>query len=330
MEYIELSHGGGGKQSNDLIKQMFFKHFSNDILLSNEDAACLHVNKKIAFSTDSFTVNPIFFNGGDIGKLSIAGTVNDLVMAGAKPLYLSAAFIIEEGFCLNELEKIVISMKNEMQKSGVKIVTGDTKVVPKSHVDKIFINTAGIGEIVCENISANNLANGQKIILSNQIGKHGSCILTQREGLEFEGDLQSDCASLWSVLKKVFDKNIKITALRDATRGGLSAVLNEWANASNVGIEINEELIPVSNEVKGVCEFLGFEPYELANEGTFLMCVDDEKAVLEILKNDPLTKHASCIGEVNMEHKNKVVLKNSWGSKRFLDYPSGELLPRIC
>lgn len=332
MKKIQLSHGGGGEESGDLIEKLFFKYFKNDILLAQEDAASLSVGKKIAFTTDSFTVTPIFFNGGDIGKLAIAGTVNDLAMAGAKPLYLSASFIIEEGFLVKDLEMIVKSMSQEMEKSGVKVVTGDTKVVPRGGCDKIFINTSGIGEIICDNISANNLKNGQKIIVSNEVGNHGSCILAAREELNFQSDLKSDCASLWSPICDLIENKIKPIALRDATRGGLSAVLNEWAKASNVCINIYEDKIPIADEVKGICEFLGFEPYELANEGTFVLCVDEiyEKKAVKILRKNKLTANATCIGEVNKEHKSKVILNTPWNSKRFLQSPSGELLPRIC
>lgn len=331
MKNIQLAHGGGGEESGELIKNLFFKHFKNDILLKNEDAASLEVSGKIAFTTDSFTVTPIFFSGGDIGKLAIAGTVNDLAMAGAKPLYLSASFIIEEGLSLSELEKIVISMKEEMEKSGVKIVTGDTKVVPRGSCDKIFINTSGVGKIECE-VSANSLKNGQKIIVSNEVGNHGSCILAAREELSLESGLKSDCASLWSPVWDLIQSGVKLVALRDATRGGLSAVLNEWANASNVCINVFEDKIPVANEVKGVCEFLGFEPYELANEGTFILCVDeeDEKKALDILHKNPLTQKASCIGNIGGKHQKRVVLNTPWNSQRFLEPPQGELLPRIC
>lgn len=332
MKYIHLAHGGGGEETRKLIEELFFTHFKNDILLSQEDAASLSVGNRIAFTTDSFTVTPIFFSGGDIGKLAIAGTVNDLAMAGAKPLYLSVSFIIEEGFLVSELEQIVKSMSLEMAKSGVKIVTGDTKVVPRGSCDKIFINTSGIGEIICDNISANHLKNGQKIIVSNEVGNHGSCILSAREELSLKSDLKSDCASLWSPVSDLLSQGIKPVALRDATRGGLSAVLNEWANASSVCINVHEDKIPIANEVKGVCEFLGFEPFELANEGTFILCVEpkDELRALEIMRKNPLTQKASCIGEVSGKHPKRVVLNTPWSSQRFLEPPQGELLPRIC
>jgi hydrogenase expression/formation protein HypE len=329
---ILLSHGGGGEEMQSLISGLFFKHFANEILDKMEDSAALYVKNKIAFTTDSFTVTPIFFNGGDIGKIAVAGTINDLLSAGAKPFYMSCGFIIEEGFLYEDLESIVISMKKELQKSGAKIVAGDTKVVPKGKADGIFINTSGIGEIVCENISSHNLSEGDTIIVSNEVGNHGACILANREELRVDGDLKSDCASLSAPILALFERGIKPKALRDATRGGLSAVLNEWALASNVGIEINESDILVSNEVRGLCEIFGFEPYELANEGTIAICVrkEDAKETLKILREFDECKKAGIIGTVLNSYNQHVILKSPWGTSRFLEPPKGELLPRIC
>lgn len=329
---VLLTHGGGGEEMSELIKDIFYKHFGNEILNKNEDAASLNVKENIAFTTDSFVVTPLFFNGGDIGKIAIAGTINDLVSMGAKPLYLSCGFIIEEGFSISELEKIVISMSKEMQKSGVKIVCGDTKVVPRGFVDKIFINTSGIGEIVCKDISSSNLGIDDTILITNKIGNHGACILSSRKELEIAKNIKSDCASLWHPINELFKNNIKPKALRDATRGGLSAVLNEWANASNVGILVNEDDVLVENEVKGVCEIFGFEPYEFANEGTIVICIknEDAKKVVDILKNFEETKFVHVVGKVTNEYKKQVVLKSAWGTSRYLESPKGELLPRIC
>jgi len=323
---ITLAYGGGGEETNKLIKELFYKNFSNEILERAEDAAVININGKTAFTTDSFTIDPIFFNGGDIGKLSIAGTCNDLAMMGAKPKFLSASFIIEEGFEFSDLEKIVSSMSNELKKIGAKIVCGDTKVVPKGTVDKIFINTTGIGEVIKDNISAHNLKIGDKILVSRDIGRHGSVVLAKRFGVDSE--IESDCKVLWDEVKTLINAGIEIKAMRDATRGGLSAVLNEWAEASEVGIEIDEEKIPISDEVLGLCEIFGFEPMDLANEGTFIIAVDnkDSQKVLEILKK--FNSSASIIGEV-VEGK-RVVLKTEYGSKRYIDLPKGELLPRIC
>ncbi len=330
---IMLSQGGGGEETNSLIKELFFKYFDNEILLKMEDAAVLTLNSnKIAFTTDSFTVNPIFFNGGNIGKLAIAGTVNDISMMGAKPLYLTCSFMIEEGFAYKDLEKIVKSMSEELKISGAKIVAGDTKVVPKGSVDGIFINTSGIGEIIKEGISAHNLSSGDSIIVSNEVGNHGACILAKREDIELDMELKTDCASLWPMIEALIKEGVKIKSLRDATRGGLSAVLNEWAETSGVCIEVDEDKIPVADEVKGICEMLGFEPYEFANEGTMIICVEEgeEEKTLAILQKFDITKKASFIGKVSNKYKQKVILNTPWGSSRYLEPPKGELLPRIC
>ncbi|MDX1808151.1 MAG: hydrogenase expression/formation protein HypE [Sulfurospirillaceae bacterium] len=330
---IMLSQGGGGEETQSLIKELFFKYFDNEILLKMEDAAVLSLNsKKIAFTTDSFTVSPIFFNGGNIGKLAIAGTVNDIAMMGAKPLYLTCSFMIEEGFSYDELESIVKSMSEELKVSGAKIVSGDTKVVPKGGVDGLFINTSGIGEIMMEHISAHNLSNGDSIIVSNEVGNHGACILAKREDIQLETELKTDCATLWPMIEAMIEEGVKIKSLRDATRGGLSAVLNEWCETSGVCIEVDEDKIPVSNEVKGICEMLGFEPYEFANEGTMLICVEagEEEKALNILRKFDKTHKASLIGKVSNKYNNKVILNTPWGSSRYLEPPKGELLPRIC
>lgn len=332
MRYIQLSHGGGAQETNSLIHDLFYKHFDNEILLKAEDAALLHVNRKVAFTTDSFTVSPLFFNGGDIGKLAVAGTVNDLTMMGAKPLYLSAAFIIEEGFPFSELEKIVISMQEELAKSGAKIVCGDTKVVPKGSADKIFISTSGIGSQQTDNISAHNIKQGDAIIVSRDIGRHGATILSAREEIELESSLSSDCETLWPVIAALINENIKIKAMRDATRGGLAAVLNEWAYASDICIEIEEDKLPICNEVQGVCEMFGFEAYDFANEGTFILAIDadDVDKALHILHQYEFSSNASHIGKASDEKPKKVILHSAWGSRRYLDFPKGELLPRIC
>lgn len=332
MSQIQLSHGGGGEETNRLIHDLFYRYFSNDILISAEDAALLEINNKIAFTTDSFTVNPIFFNGGNIGKLAIAGTVNDLSMMGAKPLYLSAAFMIEEGFAFDDLECIVRSMAEELKKSGAKIVCGDTKVVPKGAVDKIFINTSGIGEVLKEGISANTIQEGDVLIVSGDVGRHGAAILMEREGLGISGDLQSDCATLWPAVHALINADISISAMRDATRGGLSAVLNEWAEQSNVCLEIKEKSIPVDDAVQGICELFGFEALDFANEGTFILALspNDATKAINVLQRLDTTFKAAVIGEVSMIKPGKVILHSAYGSSRYLDLPKGELLPRIC
>ena len=328
---LTLAHGNGGQENNELITEVFYEAFKNDILSKSEDAAVIE-NGKLAFSTDSFTVSPIFFNGADIGKLAICGTCNDLAMMGAKPKYLTCSVIIEEGFSLSDLEKIVLSMKSELAKNGAIVVSGDTKVVPKGAVDKIFINTTGIGEILYKGISSNSISDDDLILVNRDIGAHGATIFAAREGMDLETSLKSDCNSLYPQVKALIDAGVKITALRDATRGGVSAVLNEWAKQSNVCIEIEEEKIPVCDEVNGICELLGFEALSLANEGTFVLAIakDDAQKALEVLQTFEEAKNASIIGKVTQQYDQKVVLHSQWGTKRFLDVPSGELLPRIC
>ncbi|MFN3977793.1 hydrogenase expression/formation protein HypE [Sulfurihydrogenibium azorense] len=332
MKQIMLAHGGGGEETQKLIKELFFKYFNNEILISMEDSAVLNINSKVAFTTDSFTISPIFFSGGDIGKLAIAGTVNDLSVMGAKPLYLSCSFIIEEGFPFEDLEKIVKSMAEELKKTGTLIVTGDTKVVPKGFVDKIFINTSGLGKVVYEGVSAHNLSEGDSVIVSGTVGDHGACIMAQREGIDMQTDLISDCDSVWTLVEDLIKGNVKIKAMRDPTRGGLSAVLNEWAECSKVEIEVLEEKIPVKPQVQGLCELLGLEPYVLANEGRIVVAVskEDTEKALEILGKNPLGKDAQLIGKVNSKGKKRVILKTSYGSLRIMEPPAGEILPRIC
>lgn len=332
MKSVQLSHGGGGEETGSLIHDLFYRHFGNDILIKSEDAAVLQVEKKIAFTTDSFTVSPLFFNGGDIGKLAVAGTVNDLAMMGARPLYLSAAFMIEEGLAFEELEQIVISMATELEKSGAKIVCGDTKVVPRGGVDKLFINTAGIGEVLREDISVLNLHEGDVIIASRDVGRHGATVLMAREGLDVMSDLESDCETLWPAVEALIEGNISISAMRDATRGGLSAVLNEWAQSSGVCLEIEESAVNISDEVRGICEMFGFEAMDFANEGAFILAVAPLHAAfaIEILQRFDFCRDAAVIGRVTRQHDGKVVLHSRYGSRRFLDLPKGELLPRIC
>lgn len=326
---ITIAHGNGGEENNELIKKVFYKHFANDILQKSEDAAVIEEGR-LAFTTDSFTVSPLFFPGGDIGKLAICGTCNDLAMMGAKPKYLTCSVIIEEGFSTEELESIVLSMKHELKINGAIIVSGDTKVVPKGSVDKLFINTSGIGTVEQKGISASALKEGMSILVSRDIGTHGATIFAAREGISLESSLQTDCASLYPQVKALMDADVHIIALRDATRGGLAAVLNEWAKSSGVCIEVEEEKIPVCEEVKGICELLGFEAVNLANEGTFVLVVskENEAKALRILQATHIT--SACIGKVSMLYKDKVILNSSWGTKRFLDLPTGELLPRIC
>lgn len=329
MKQIKLVHGNGGAENNELISKVFYKAFKNDILEKSEDAAVIE-GGSLAFSTDSFTVTPLFFAGADIGKLAVCGTCNDLAMMGAKPKYLTCSVIIEEGFSVDELERIVSSMQKELEINGAQVVSGDTKVVPRGSVDGIFINTTGIGEILQSGISSNSISEDDLILLSRDIGCHGATIFASREGIELSSALQSDCASLYPVVKSLIDDGINITAMRDATRGGVSAVLNEWARQSDICIEIDEEKIAISDEVMGLCELLGFDAMSLANEGTFLLAVKKEEAEKAELILKTFNKNASIIGRVTDKYLKKVITNSAWGTQRFLDTPSGELLPRIC
>ena len=328
---ITLAQGNGGEENNELITKIFYKAFANEILQRSEDAAVIH-GGELAFSTDSFTVSPLFFAGADIGKLAVCGTCNDLAMMGAQPKYLTCSVIIEEGFEIESLERIVESMKKELAINGALVVSGDTKVVPRGSVDKIFINTTGIGLILKKGISSNNITSDDVILVNRDIGAHGATIFAAREGIEMSSALKSDCNSLYPQVKALLDAGVAITAMRDATRGGVAAVLNEWAKQSNICIEVEEEKIPISDEVKGICEMLGFEATALANEGTFLLAVKKEDAsrALEILKTFSECANATEIGIVTQKYPKKVILKSAWGTSRFLETPSGELLPRIC
>jgi len=330
-EKITLSHGGGGEETQKLIRELFIEHFKNPILERMEDSAILEVKGKIAYTTDGFTVKPHFFKGGDIGKLTVAGTVNDLAVAGAQPLYMSVSFILEEGFPLRDLKRIVESMAQSAREVGVWIVTGDTKVLPKGGVDGIVISASGIGRVIYEGLSSANLSEGDIIIVSGFIGDHGAAVTAQRLG--FDLPVASDCAPLWGLIEKILKGGFKLKAMRDPTRGGLSAVLYEWAQSSKVDIEVEEEKIPVRDEVWGLCEFLGLEPYHLACEGRVVIAVEAEDApkVLEVLKNHPLGKEARIIGKVRgKSDRPKVILKTPYGVERVMEPPAGELLPRIC
>lgn len=331
---ILLSHGSGGKQTNKLISDLFIKYFNNSIINEMNDAAQLTLEgNRIAFTTDSFVVNPIFFNGGNIGKLAICGTVNDIAVSGAKPLFLSSAFIIEEGFEITKLEEIVKAMAEEAEKAGVKIVAGDTKVVENGSADGIFINTTGIGIIRDDvNIKASNAVVGDVVIVNGTLGDHGITIMCERNGLGFDGDIQSDCASLNGLIDFMLQVSTDIHVLRDATRGGVAAVLNEIAEASNVSIKLSEKSIPVKDEILGVCEFLGLDPLYIANEGKICAFVPEEHAaeVLEAMKKHPLGTNSSIIGKVVENSGNKVYIDTVVGGQRIVDMPSGQQLPRIC
>ncbi|EJC2356113.1 hydrogenase expression/formation protein HypE [Campylobacter coli] len=324
MKNISLAHGGGGEEMNELLTKLF-KIFDSKILNESNDAAILG---NLALSTDSFVLSPIFLDDEvNIGKLCVCGSINDVLMVGAKPKYLSLGLILEEGFELEKLERILKSIKEECEKCGVMLVCGDTKVVPKGKADEIYINTTALGEIISKKESKNIKA-GLSILLSGDIGRHGASVLIKRN--ELEADIKSDCKALDKEVLELLEKNIKVVAMRDVTRGGLSAVLNEWAKQSGNDLLIFEEKIKIQDEVLGLCELFGYEAYELANEGTFILCVEkeDELKALEILKK--YNVNASIIGEVLEEKKARVILQNAYGAKRFLESPKGELLPRIC
>lgn len=329
MKKVTLAHGSGGVESNKLINDIFFEAFQNSFLAKGEDAGTVGSIQNVAITTDSYIVSPLFFAGGDIGKISVCGSCNDLAVSGAKPMYLSVGFIIEEGFAIDDLKKIVHSMAKELHINGAKIVTGDTKVAPRGSVDKLFINTTAIGEIQKNGLGFKNLQEGDNILVSGSIGEHGSTIFCAREGINLNSSLQSDCESLWPVVSELIASSSNIIAMRDATRGGIAAVLNEWANGADICITCDENSIPVKDEVKGVCELLGFDPLNLANEGRFIIAVrGDCNETMRILKNH--NQSAAIIGRVEGAHKKKVILNSAYNTKRFMDYPSGELLPRIC
>lgn len=333
-EKILLDHGSGGRASHVLISELILKYFKNPILENLDDSAVFDIEEgRLAFSTDSYTVDPIFFPGGDIGELAVNGTVNDLAMLGAKPLYLSVGFIVEEGFSISDLELILASMKKAAKEAEVSIVTGDTKVVPKGTADKIFVNTSGVGFIPeGANISGKNAKPGDKIIVSGTIADHGVTILTQREGLSFESNLKSDTAPLNHLVEKIIKASDQIHVLRDPTRGGVATSLNEIAQQSDVGVLLYENRIPVRDEVIGACELLGLDPLYIANEGKLIAIVgsDHSELILQIMKKNKYGKQAKIIGEVIDDHPGKVLLKTTIGGTRIVDMLTGEQLPRIC
>ena len=337
-ERIVLGHGSGGKLTADLIDKIFLPAFRNPTLDKLDDQAVLIIGgARLAFSTDSFVVTPIFFPGGDIGRLAVHGTVNDLAMSGARPLYLSAAFILEEGLAVDDLRRVVESMRGAAAEAGVQLVTGDTKVVDRGKGDQIFITTTGIGVIDQDiSISADRARPGDKIILSGYIGDHGMTIMSQREGLEFEGAIASDCAPLSGLVSAMLSTasptNDFIHTLRDPTRGGVATTLNEIAKHANVGMVLDERMIPVRETVKGACEVLGLDPLYVANEGKLLALVvpDMAGAVLQQMRQHPLGQDAVVIGEVVESHPGMVLMKTEIGGTRVLDVMFGEQLPRIC
>ncbi|MFC2026501.1 hydrogenase expression/formation protein HypE [Chloroflexota bacterium] len=330
---VLLAHGSGGKLAHEILRNSFLSALDNPILSPLDDSAIISAEGRLAFTTDSYVVQPIFFPGGDIGKLAICGTVNDLAMVGAFPLYLSLAFIIEEGLPIKDLEKVVASIKETAEAAGIKIVTGDTKVVNRGSADRLFINTAGIGIIPPGiNISGHNARSGDAVIISGTIGDHGIAVLSQREGLGFATKLESDCSPLNKLVAEMLEVSNAIRCLRDPTRGGLASTLNELAEQSGVSIRIEEDKIPVREEVGSACEMLGLDPLHVANEGKLVAIVDtgDAEAIVARMRKNQYGRDATIIGEVQEKHPGRVVMKTRLGTSRIVDMLVGELLPRIC
>ncbi len=331
-EKILLSHGSGGRASRRLIEEVFLKNFTNPQLAPLDDSAELPLKERLAFTTDSYVVKPLFFPGGDIGRLSISGTVNDLWMKGAKPLFLSASFIIEEGLEWELLRRVAASMASTAKEAGVEVVCGDTKVVEKGGADRLFITTAGVGRIWSGvEVSGAGAKPGDVVICSGTIGDHGMAILSRREGIEIKSPLKSDCAPLTPLMERLLKETTGVHSLRDPTRGGLATTLNEIAHSSKVGIFLKEEEIPVREEVRGICELLGFDPLYVANEGKFILILPAEEAqrALRALRSHPLGRDAQVIGWVEEEPEG-VFLKTRIGGTRPLLMLEGEQLPRIC
>jgi len=336
-EKILLAHGDGGKSMHKLIEELFKKKFSNEILDELGDSAVIKIppckNSKFSFTTDSYVVNPLFFPGGDIGKLAVCGTVNDLAVSGAQPLYISCGFIIEEGLEYKILEKVTDSIAKTAKKENVKIVTGDIKVVEKNSADKLFINTSGIG-IIDGNvkISKREIKPSDKIIVSGSLGEHGLAILYARGGFDFSGSIKSDCAPLGGLVQKILSVSRNIKFMRDPTRGGLAVTLNEIVEKMGFGVLLSEEALPIKKEVKAMCEILGFDPLYMANEGKVVVVVSSRDApfVLKTMRRHPFGKNSCIIGEIVKTPKQSVLLKTKIGGLRVIDMPTSSQLPRIC
>ncbi len=335
--YVSLAHGAGGEASVRLVRDVFMHSFGGEVLRRMEDSARLPATlaegERLALTTDSYVITPIFFPGGDIGKLSICGTVNDLAMVGARPRYITCGFILEEGFALEDLARLTRSMAATAAEVGVEIVAGDTKVVGRGAADGIFINTAGVGVIPAGmEIAADAARPGDLVAVSGTVGEHGAAILAAREGFRFGEALASDCAPLWDLVCSLFDGGVKPAVLRDPTRGGLAAVLNEIATSSGVGVRVREADVPLSEAVRGATEILGLDPWFLAGEGRLVAFLrpEDGERFLELCRAHPLGTGAAIIGEVAKDHPGRVLLQGAYGQSRPLTMPVGEQLPRIC
>lgn len=330
-DIITMDYGSGGKKSSRLIEKLILPKLFNPALGALADGAIVEGVEKLAFSTDSFVVDPIFFPGGDIGKLSVCGTVNDLCMCGAEPKYLSCSLIIEEGFSLASLKKIIDSMAAQCQKAGVQVITGDTKVVEKGRGDGIYINTAGIGFVKYPGLSPQNMREGDLVIVSGCLGDHGTAVMLARSGM-MQGDISSDCASLNKLTESMFASSQKLRVLRDPTRGGAATTLNEFIEGSELGIELEEELIPVRPQVRAACDMLGLDALYCANEGKLLAVVarEDGEKLLEAMRRLPEGRDSAVIGRVTREHPGTLVMKTALGGRRILQKLTGAQLPRIC
>jgi len=330
-EIITLDYGSGGKKTSRLIEKMIVPALDNPALAALGDGAVIEGAAKLAFSTDSFVVDPIFFPGGDIGKLSVCGTVNDIAMCGAEPKYLSCSFIIEEGMPLSDLEKIVDSIRSQCEKCGVTVVTGDTKVVEKGRGDKIYINTAGIGFVKYPGLDPGNIKAGDAVIVSGTVGDHGTAVMMARSGM-MQGNLKSDCAALNVLCERILAASENVRVLRDPTRGGLATTLNEFVENSELGIEIEEKLIPVKPSVQAACDMLGLDPMYCANEGKLICIVpmEDADKVLEAMHSTEEGRDAAIIGTVTDAYPGKLVMETVYGGRRVLQKLTGAQLPRIC
>lgn len=330
---VTLAHGAGGKQTSELIDRVFKAHFENPALTADDAAVLTPPAGKMAMTTDGFIVSPAFFPGGNIGKLSICGTVNDLACMGARPCYLSCAFVIEEGYPMERLEEIAAAMEKTAKEAGVTIVSGDTKVAGKGQVDGVFITTTGVGEILNGvETSGAKAQPGDAILVTGDVGRHGCTILLAREDFGIEADVTSDCAPLWGTVEAMLETTKNIHVIRDATRGGVGTVLYEIAGQSNVGVRLDSTAVPVAPEVQGVCRMLGLEPLYLACEGRLVIIAPKEEApkLLEILRQGPYSQDAAMIGEITAENPGRVIMTTEIGAQTVLPQPGGELLPRIC
>ena len=333
-QQIVLGHGSGGRLSADLLNQVFLPELSNDVLARLEDQATVPFgNARLAFTTDAFVVRPPFFPGGDIGRLAVCGTINDLAVGGARPLFLSAAFILEEGLPIADLSRIVHSFQETCREAGVTMIAGDTKVVDRGKADQIFITTSGIGLVPDDvTLSIASVRPGDQVIVSGTIGDHGMAVMSVREGLEFETELKSDCAPLHELTREILQTGAEVRCMRDPTRGGIASALNELAAASRVGVRLEERRIPVRPAVRGACEILGFDPVYVANEGKLIAvaAASDADRVVAAMRKHPLGAEAAVIGEIVSGHPGMVVMRSVAGGERVVSLLTGEQLPRIC